>query len=401
MKQISIIVFLVLSISNGCHYHKPDPTINKIWIGDYQKIFYLDPTIRDEIIVNNLPLIADFTNLDTAIIIDQAGYKYETNWTLVDSVLTYDSIDYRIVYLTTDSLIISPYLIPNLPPVNDSIKNDDQNEVSIVPVKDEYYVFRKVSEYKNNFSVEEIREKLENKDFRLAQKDDKSFMLPEKIEFLDNGVAISDRTDDESDQILYQDDCWKIHKYKGYLFLSFFHSWYQDNGCFNYGYQMLDISNKGFKLKANRGSNPVEFSYIEPTTNTIGIDSILGSWYSVNDTTKFYSNYLPARYIKQGRIELFSDTLFYRFYSDSLIIDNNQYAPIKCKWRLSNDKNLVIYEYPIENPRFTGYHVEYSRIDKIEKDSLFLELFFNSMKTKIDTPYLIFLNRYQNFVKLD
>jgi hypothetical protein len=348
---------------------------------------------------NNLPLIADFSDIDTAVLVGYMGNEYKTNWSIKDSILTYDSIDYRIIKLTNDSLIFSPFLELDYTPEIYRTEYDDGTIVEEEPVFDTHYVFRKISNSKLKISSLEGSEKLSNKRFERVQSIIKHHYPLEFIEFLDNGVSISSSRNDSTNILYFQDDCWMIFDYKGYKFLYFYHSWHQNNGFMNYGYQLCDLSNSGFRIKINREEDLTRYKYIEPSPSQINSDSFMGDWYSVNDTSNYYARHIPKSQIERGRMQLFSDTLFYSFYNDSLIIDNKIFTAVLCKWRISSDNNLLIYEFPVDNQWFQGYHVEYSKIDKVVNDSLFLELFQNAMQTGIEYPHTLILNRYQEFVR--
>jgi len=392
MRLIAITFIFFGILFNSCNTHNLNSELQDIWIGDYKQTIYFD---NAESMFVPLPTLIDLTESSNAIIKNFDGKEINTSWGLIDSILTLDSIKYRIISVTKDSITYSPYLTENIKPKEKPFQEDI---IVAVPVKDCYYVLKRIKKKKTNLSSDQITQILNNSLCYSSTNNSEITKYGEKIEFFDNGVSIS-KVVDSSGKTNLQEDLWKIEEYKGYSFLVFYVNLLQNNGFMTSAYQILDIDKSEFTLDGFiQGSMKYQIEKIDEKHSDK--QKMIGMWFSINDTAEYYNRFIPKRGLKEGRIKLYNDTLIYKFCMDSLIISGNGFLPLKCNWRLNSDNTFLIYEFPINYKEFTGFHVEYANITRQTESNFSLELFDNSIETGYTKPQIIILNRNQEFIKL-
>jgi len=384
----------------GCGNSDLTNDIHGIWVGDYKMTLYFDP---DENRLSSLPMLIDLVDSNNATIKYFYGKEVRTNWEINDSILTLDSINYRIISITNDSIVYSPYLKENDKPPDESI-NDDYPKA--VPIRDEYFVFKRIKDKKLKYSEKEMNGILNNKLWHKTHIDPATPKFGNWLEFLDNGVAVFKMTDDSTKETSLLDECWRIENYNGYSFLFFYINWYQNNGygALNDGYQLLEITENEFILDRFSGKQSAKYQLVKTNPDQAITSNLIGKWISDNDTTAYYSSngrIINDRYIKQGKYKLYDDTLVYQFHMDSLIITGKGILPRKCKWRLNSDNTILIYEYLLDREDFIGYHVEYSNIELVSNDSLKIKLCYLYLPTGCEKPQMIIVNRNQEFKRVE
>jgi hypothetical protein len=392
-KHIIGLVFLGLIFSCS---RKPenDTLIRNIWIGDHHLTLYFDST---QSIYFPLPVILDLTDSDHAMFKYFAGDETRITWSIDNGILTIDTTKYRIIALTTDSLVYSPYLKENLKPDDEP---SEYEEISIVSVRDEYYVFKRVKEYKHKKTDTNIADYFMNKLFYNSSYDS-TMNYGDYLDFLDNEVVIFKMQSGTSPAIHLQEECWRIEQYKGYSFLFFYHSWIKGNGFTERAHQILNLNDDGFTLDRFPGNKQSDYILADPEKDDLLHAKMIGKWISINDTSKFYNRHLPLGGIKSGIHKLYNDTLTYHFFTDSLSISGKGFLPIKCNWRLNSDNSILIYEHLVERDGQQALHVEFARIHNFENDLLELELYENHISTGLKKPGVVILNRDQRFIKLN
>jgi hypothetical protein len=393
-KHIISFVFLGLIFISS---KKPEinPYIQNIWVGDYILTLYFDST---QSTYNGLPMIMDLSDPDLAVLKYFTGNEIKTSWSLNNGILTIDSVNYRIIALSNDSIVYSPYLKENS---KSETKPNDEDELTLTPIRDEYYVFKRLKEFNPKGTVENITDYFNNKLFYNLNYDSILFKYGDYLDFLDNGVVVYKLQDKSSINIHLQEECWRIEKYKGYSFLFFYHSWSKNNGFMDHAHQIASLNDVGFTLVGFPRHKQTDYILANPEKDDTLHSKIAGKWISMNDTSRFYGEHLSKKLIKSGKYKLFDDTLNYNFYHDSLSISGNGFLPIQCNWRLNSDNSILIYEYLIETEEGKDYHVEYANIRNFKDDLLDLELFDNYISTGLDKPKIIILNRNQNFKRID
>jgi len=342
-------------------------------------------------------MIIDLTDSSQAIIKEFTSKKTSKAWEINDSILMIDSINYRIISISKDSIAYSPYLKENEKPKEEPV---DENILTVVPIRDEYYVLRRVKENKLKYSDTEISHILNNRLCKKTSIDSTILNYENWIEFLDNGVAIS-KTIDSARNIYLYDDCWKVENYQGYTFLVFYHNWYQNNGWMDYGFQILDLTKNGLTLNESSENISVLYNFTKVNERNTNESQLIGKWISINDTAKYYSRRLPVEAIQRGTLKLFNDTLIYQFQEDLLTISGKGFESINCNWRLNSDSSILIFEYLIDLEEFYGFHVQYANLKNFTNSSFEIELFENRIFTKLKKPRKLILNRNQIFRKVE
>jgi hypothetical protein len=390
---ISLVLLGLIFISSK----KPeiDPVIQNIWVGDYKLTLYFDSTQRT---YNDLPMIMDLSDTDQAVLKYFAGNEIKTSWSVNNGLLTIDTVDYRIISLSNDSIVYSPYSKENSK--SDTEPNDD-DELTLVPIKDEYYVFKRLKDFKPKGTVASITDYFNNRLFYNHNYDSILLKYGDYLDFLDNGVVVYKMQDKSPINILLHEECWRIEKYKEYSFLFFYHSWTKSNGFLDHAHQIVSLNDVGFTLVSFPRHQQTDYILANPEKDNKFHSKMTGKWISINDTSRFYSKHLSKKLIESGRYKLFDDTLNYNFYHDSLSISGNGFLPIQCNWRLNSDNSILIYEYPIETQMGKDYHVEYANIRNFKDDLLELELFDNYISTGFKKPQMIILNKNQTFRRID
>ena len=394
MRLIVIIILFVGLISNSCNRPDSNYNIHSIWVGAYHQVLYFDST---KSLYNYLPMIIDLTDSSQAIIKEFTSKKTSKAWEINDSILMIDSINYRIISISKDSIAYSPYLKENEKPKEEPV---DENILTVVPIRDEYYVLRRVKENKLKYSDTEISHILNNRLCKKTSIDSTILNYENWIEFLDNGVAIS-KTIDSARNIYLYDDCWKVENYQGYTFLVFYHNWYQNNGWMDYGFQILDLTKNGLTLNESSENISVLYNFTKVNERNTNESQLIGKWISINDTAKYYSRRLPVEAIQRGTLKLFNDTLIYQFHEDLLTISGKGFESINCNWRLNYDSSILIFEYLIDLEEFYGFHVQYANLKNFTNSSFEIELFENRIFTKLKKPRKLILNRNQIFRKVE
>ena len=384
----------------GCGNSDLTNDIHGIWVGDYKMTLYFD---SEENMHSSLPMLIDIIDSNKVTLKYFSGKEVNTNWKINDSILTLDSINYRIISITNDSIVYSPYIKENDKPNDESVNED---YLKAVPIRDEYFVFKRIKDKKLKYSEKEIYGIMNNQLWHKTDIDTAAPKFGNWLEFLDNGVAIFKMTDDSTRETNLHDECWRIENYNGYSFLFFYINWYQNNGfgALNDAFQLLDITENGFILDGFGINQPAKYQLAKTNRDSPITSNLIGKWISVNDTTTFFSSngwVINNRYIKQGKYKLYDDTLVYQFYLDSLIVSGKGILSHKCEWRLNSDNTILIYEYLVDREDFNGYHVEYSNIKLVSNDSLKIKLFELYLPTGCEKPQMIIVNSNQEFERVE
>jgi hypothetical protein len=392
--QIRIFIALIVLFTISCD--NTENSINDIWVGNYQYSIYFDTIYNYP---SPLDYLIDLSNPDTAVIKYLPGSELKMKWSIDDSLLTIDTTTYRIITLTKDSLVYSPFMAENPKPLEKPIEKD---EIQIVPVKDQYYIFRRVKRDQPKKSSADITELISNKLFLATNKYQDTLGFGDYLYIMDNGVAIMKMTYKNKNDVLLQDECWDIINYKGYLFIGFFHNWDQDNGSyFNHAYQLTSISDTGFAIEDFPPYRTIEYEATKENTNDSTYSAIIGKWISINTINGFQGWRVSKRLLEQGLALEYSDTLEYEFYEDSMRISFNGVRPYTGKWRLSPDNSIFVFEFRKETPRFKGYHVKYANIKSADSDSLVFDLYNDMFYTDLEKPKTILINHSQRLRKID
>lgn len=372
-----------------------NPVIQNIWVGDHVITLYFDST---ECLFNDLPMIMDLSDKDQAVIKYFGGNELKASWSLNNQILTINNVDYRIISLSDDSIVYSPYLVENPKP---ETKANEEDELYVVPVRDEYYVFKRPKEFKPERTVEEITNYFNNSLFYSRDYDPALLKVGDYLDFLDNGVVIYKSHYDGTSNILLHEDCWRIENYKGYSFLYFFHNIYSGNGLFDHAHQILGLDDTGFTISGFPRNKQTDFIPARAVKADNIQSKMAGKWISENDSSKFYSDQPLKEMIKSGRYQLYTDTLIYNFNQNSLTISGNGFLPVQCNWRINSDNSILIYEYTVETDDGNAIRVGFASILSFNDDSLELELFGNYLPTGFNKPEIFLLNRIQSFRKID
>ncbi|MFC0878941.1 hypothetical protein ACE01N_20270 [Saccharicrinis sp. FJH2] len=107
---ISIILFIFLLNLNKSFSQE---NVKDIWLGDYQLNLFFDGIENSKFELNELldlskanSGIRKYFNSSTYF----PGFEKKISWSLNDTILLIDTIKYRVINLSADSLVISPNL---------------------------------------------------------------------------------------------------------------------------------------------------------------------------------------------------------------------------------------------------------------------------------------------------
>jgi hypothetical protein len=376
--------------------------INGIWIGNYPKRSFFESNVGNHILTS--PKILDLTNKETAIIKFFNEESTEINWSISGEILTLDSIPYRIVSFSKDSILFSSYLTPG-----DSIKAEyefvdiwDGDSVFIVHETEDLYYLTRINETKIYNSKEDISNHIKNLMWHNSNSIIDSSGKLNWIEFHNNGVAIYNRNYGNNSLNYIDDECWGIEKYKDYAFILFYKDWYRQNGTQDYVYQLTNIGKGELILEVGEKKNNRFISKSAAKNNNNNIKSILnGNWISLNDTNNYYGIHAEG-YLKYGIAERYSDTIMFEFIGDSLIVNIKNVETDIYKWRLNSDNTILITEEKLDFDGITSFHTDYFLIKNITANSFDLEIINNLRETRTSTrPNQVILNETQKFRKIN
>jgi len=393
---LAIGLFFISACNSGKH-----ESIQDIWIGQYKLTLYFE----SENIKNNIPYLMDLRNSEVAKIKYLPGQLIETNWNLSNKILTIDSVNYRLISISKDSLVYSPYMEELEEPVKEKFSD---GEAHAVPFKDEYFVFKRIKKVNIPFSVDSIHNIISNKIWIKEEAFLKSTRkYADWFEFLDNGIALMKmEIDFEEDSVVenhIQSESWKIETYENYPFLVFnAHHVYQKGfqGNIREAYQITHLETNMIGFDYFMYGNKVRLKLYTPTISHNLNETLYGKWKSFNDTSKFYARRYSERFVKDGSLLLFDDDLNYELKKDTLIMYPNNFEPVICNWRINSDGTIFIFEYRIQNEYYDGYYVEFANF-KMKSDNKFeLELFYNYLQTGMEKPKSILFNRFQVFERI-
>lgn len=384
----------------SCKIEKPN--IHDIWVGDYEKTIYFD----EESIGNSIPYLLDLREADLAKIKYLPGREIETTWNLLNNILTIDSVEYRLISLSNDSLVYSPYM-EELEKPTEVIMEED--EVYEVPIKDTYLVFKRINKVNIPIAKDSIHKILSNKIWINEKvKGNKSFDFADWIEFLDNGIALMkmdvDFGQDGKIEKHIQSEGWSIETYGNYKFLVFatnhiYSKGFQGN--INAAFQITHLDSDNIEFDYFLQRNQKVYSLYNPSDKVVQNNHIYGNWISKNDSSKYLPK--PASYSwapKDETVQIFNGELKYELKKDTLKIIPNKFNPVICNWRINSDGTIFIYEYEVKNEYSGGYYVEYANFEMKSDDIFELELFSNDMHTGLEKPRIILFNKFQTFERI-
>lgn len=386
LRKILLFSLIIISLYSCSNTKK----IHGIWLGDYKKDIYFDDTRG---CINDLNELIDLSQPDSGLIKYFPSYNsLRLKWKLKNNILFLDSLKYRIVKITDDSLVLSVNLSENKKP---QVEVFDTLECYAAHVRDTYCVYKKLREKIIDSDTLIACNILANKIWKMESITKGAGYMYDNYEFLNNGVYISKYINEKTKEVSLLSDCWRIESFKRNLFLVLYKNGLMGN--FDYKYQILDINDSTLKLALSEGKTVVFKSKAKSDVADIS-EHFQGEWVCKNDTNKFYSKYISKRLIEKGRLKLFDGELKYSFINDSLFIKLDT-INFNCKWYLNLDQTILIYEYPNDVYPAKNVNIQHSSILKADSESLIVELDENLIYVDVFKPGL-FLNKVQIFKRM-
>lgn len=281
MKNRFVLILIAFVFVNSCESNTEDALIRDIWLGDYSIQYYALDSVGE--ITYDIPLLIDFATSDSAVYLEQNGYSDTVLWNFNDSILFIDSTSLKIVSVSIDSLVLQRVWSTDNSVLNDSLSHIDSSSimdeaVMAIPITEEYYIFKRVEK---GCPIEK------NIDYNILiggnlferVSDDLELSWPDKyIEFFNNRSAISREVVRGPNSFSFF-DCfiWKVLEYKEYYFLVFYNDMYIGNMFNDYGFQIVEINDSSFVVKATNQDNLIRYNSVSKCQKLLGDDELKGN----------------------------------------------------------------------------------------------------------------------------
>lgn len=197
-------------------------------------------------------------------------------------------------------------------------------------------------------------------------------------------------------------EAWKIDAYDDYFFLNVYYNLPLSNGNINISYQLLDIDKNSYEVFLP-GRKEGNLKYVAKKNIQFKDlnKEILGTWTAHSSQDEFYSKNLYQDMLNSGEDHLYEGPVKMMIDSEHINFQIDTLQPYKWNWQVNKDGRILLMETKVNEPPYSGIHVEPVDILQFSKNKMKLRLFNNSFYTGSKNPRRVFINQALEFTKQD